>query len=143
MVAGFVPPDAWVEQASQLRTSGQVKLDSNGKGFLSFTSNSSNQRWVITSIVVSSNQSSTALCVPWATIALNTTDISQMSQGNQLGTGYNSSQNTFSGAIDVGPMDFISVLFYPPSGASSAQNSALVGVISCAVVLGTKYTRRR
>jgi hypothetical protein len=143
MVAGFIPPDAWTETATQLRTSGQVTLGANGSGSLSFTPDSSNQRWVITSVVNATNQSATALCVPWATLALNTTDITQMSQGNQRGTTYNGAQNTFSGAMDVGPMDFVSVLFYPPAGASSAQIAALVGVICSVVISGTKYTRRK
>jgi hypothetical protein len=143
MTAGFVPPDAWVETATQLRTSDQVTLNASGQGSVSFTPDSANQRWVITSIVVSTNQAASALCVPWATLALNTTDISMMSQGNQRGTTYNGAQNTFSGAMDVGPMDFVSVLFYPPAGASSAQIAALAGVNCSVVVQGTKYTRRR
>ncbi len=143
MTAGFVPPDAWSETATQLRTSGKVTLNASGSGSISFTPDSSNQRWVITSVVVSTNQAATALCVPWATLALNTTDITQMSQGNQRGTTYNGAQNTFSGAMDIGPMDFVSVLFYPPPGATTAQINALAGVICSVVVQGTKYTRRR
>jgi hypothetical protein len=142
MTAGFIPPGAWAETASQLKTSGNVTLNAAGDGSIQFSPDNANQRWVITSVVVSTNQVSTSLCVPYATLALNTTDITQMSQGNQRGSTYNGFQNTFSGAMDVGPCDFVSVLFYPPPGASAAQIAALAGVIANAVITGTKYTRR-
>jgi hypothetical protein len=118
MSAGFIPPDHWSETSSQLR-------------------------WVITSIVVSTNQSSVAQVVPYATLALNTTDFSQMSQGNQRGTTYSGNNDTYSSPLDVGPCDFASVLFYPPPGSSPSQIAQLSGVIATAVVLGTKYTRRK
>lgn len=140
MTAGFTPPDHWGETASQLRKSGTVTLDANGKGSVSFSPDSANQRWVVTTVIVSTNQSATATLVPYATGALNTTDISQMSQGNQLGTSYDGNSDTFGGPpFDVGPCDFYSVLWYPPPGQSGA---ALSGVIASAVLQGTKYTRR-
>lgn len=140
MVAGFTPPDHWTEVASQLRKSLSVTLDATGKGACTFSTDSANQRWVVTTVIVNTNQSSTAVLVPYATGALNTTDISQMSPGNQLGTSYDGNNDTFAGPpFDVGPVDFYSVLFYPPTGQSGA---ALAGVIATAVVQGTKYTRR-
>lgn len=140
MTAGFTPPAHWGETASQLRKSATVTLDANGKGACTFSTDSANQRWVVTTVVVNTNQSATATLVPYATGALNTTDISQMSPGNQLGTTYDGNNDTFGGQpFDLGPVDFYSVLFYPPPGQSGTP---LAGVIATAVVLGTKYTRR-
>lgn len=139
---GFIAPDHWTETASQLKKSGQVTLDVNGKGVLTFDPDSANQRWVIGSIVVSTNQSATASVVPFVQLAINTTDISQLSAGNQRGATWDGNQDVFTGPIDLGPCDFVSLLFYPPPGSSPSQVSVLVGVIASAVVSGTKYTRR-
>lgn len=142
MTAGFTPPPHWTETASQLRQSGQVKLTSAGTGTLSFETDSANQRWVITSIVISTNQAATATVVPQCTLALNTTDISQLSQGNARGTSWSGNNDTFSASVDVGPVDYVSLLFFPPPGSTGAQIAMLSGVIAGAVVQGTKYTRR-
>lgn len=142
MTAGFIPPASWTEIASQLKTSGNVTLNAAGIGSIQFSPDHANQRWVIGSVVTSTNQPSQSLCVPYCTLALNTVDITQLSQGNQRGTTYNGYQNTFSGAMDVGPCDFVSALFYPPPGATPAQIAALAGVIATVVLTGTKYTRR-
>jgi hypothetical protein len=140
VTAGFTPPAHWGETASQLRKSASVKLDGSGKGSVSFTPDSANQRWVVTTVVVTTDQSAAASVVPYATGALNTTDISQMSPGNQLGTSYDGNNDTFAGPpFDVGPVDFYSMLWYPPPGQSG---SPLSGVIATAVISGTKYTRR-
>lgn len=140
MTAGFVPPDAWTEVAAQLVARGSVTLDGNGNGVLTFQTDHANQRWVVTTVIVSTIQPSTASLVPYATAALNTTSLSQMSPGNQLGTSWDGNTDTFGGpAFDVGPCDFISVLFYPPLGQAGA---ALAGVVATAVLKGTKYTRR-
>lgn len=142
MAAGFVPPPHWTETASQLRTSAQGTLNAAGAAAITFSPDSANQRWVISQIVVSTNQLATAQVVPFAGIALNTTDITQLSQGNQRGTSYSGNNDTYSGVIDVGPCDFLSILFYPPPGSTPGQIATLAGVIANAVVLGTKYTRR-
>jgi hypothetical protein len=140
VTAGFIPPDHWGEVASQLGKNGSVTLDGNGKGAISFSPDNANQRWVVTTVIVNTNQPATATVVPYATGALNTTDISQMSPGNQLGTSYDGNNDTFGGQpFDVGPVDFYSVLFYPPPGQSGTP---LAGVIATAIVKGTKYTRR-
>lgn len=140
MTAGFTPPAHWAEVPSQLRKALTVTLDATGNGVVTFSPDHANQRWVITTVVVSTNQSSTATLVPYATGALNTTSLSQMSPGNQLGTSWDGNNDTFAGPpFDVGPCDFYSVLFYPPPGQSGA---ALAGVIATAVVMGTKYSRR-
>lgn len=142
MTAGFVPPGHWTETASQLRKSGQVKLDAGGKGTLSFDTDSANQRWVVTSVVITTNQNATATVVPQCTLALNTTDISQLSAANQRGTSWSGNNDTFSGTVDVGPCDFLSLMFFPPPGSTGAQIALLAGVIANVVVNGTKYTRR-
>ena len=139
---GFIAPDHWTEVASQLKKSGQVKLDTNGNGVLIFDPDSANQRWVIGSIVVSTNQAATATVVPQCQLAMNTTSLSQLSAGNQRGSTWSGNQDTFAGPVDVGPCDFIALLFYPPPGSTGAQIALLSGVIASAVVSGTKFTRR-
>lgn len=143
MTAGFVPPGHWTEQATQLRQSGQVTLNANGVGTLSFTPDSANQRWVITYIAINTNQAATATVVPQCTLALNTTDYTQLGQNNNRGTSWSGNNDTFSASIDVGPMDFVSLLFFPPPGSTGAQIALLVGVIAGATIQGVKYTRRR
>jgi hypothetical protein len=141
MSAGWAPPAHWTEIASGLRKSGSCTLDGDGNGAVTFDPDHANQRWVITSVIVSTNQPATAVLVPFATGALNTTSLSQMSQGNQLGTSWDGNNDTFGGTpVDVGPCDFYTVLFYPPPGQPGA---ALAGVIATVIVLGTKYTRRQ
>jgi hypothetical protein len=142
MTAGFVAPPNWTETASQLRKSGQVTLTAAGIGVLSFETDSSNQRWVITGIVITTNQAATATVVPQCTLALNTTDITQLSQANARGTSWAGNNDTFSASVDVGPMDFVSLLFFPPPGSAPAQIALLSGVIAGATIAGVKYTRR-
>ena len=127
-----------VETSLLLKKSGQVTLDSTGNGVLIFDPDSARQRWEITSIVVTTNQASTASVVPIVTTALNSTAFSTMSPGNQRGATWSGNQDTWEGKIDVGPCDFFSVIFSPPTG----QGASLSGVICTAVITGTKYTRR-
>jgi hypothetical protein len=143
VTAGFIPPPAWTETAGILRTSASVTLNAAGEGTVSFTPDSANQRWVLSQITVSTNQDATAVVVPYATLALNTNNITTMSQGNQRGTSWAGNNDQFTGALDVGPCDFVSMVFYPPPGSTSGQIAALAGVIATAIVTGTKYTRRR
>lgn len=142
MTASFVPPAAWAETPGQLKTSGSVTLDATGSGALQFTPNNANQRWVVSLVVITTNQVALAVVVPYATLALNTNDITTMSQGNQQGTSWAGNNDQFKGALDVGPCDNMSVLFYPPPGSNPEQIAALAGVIATAVVTGTRYTRR-
>jgi hypothetical protein len=147
MTAGFIPPATWTETAVQLKTSQSVTLNAAGVGTVSFSPDHANQRWVIggsgvPGIVVATNQAAAASVVPFCTLALNTTDITQLSAGNQRGTSWSGNNDVFSGAIDVGPCDYVSLLFYPPPGSSPAQIAVLSGVIATAIVTGTKYTRR-
>lgn len=135
----WVPPTP-VEITSALKASGQVTLDANGKGALIFSPDNSRQRWVVSEVTVNTNQSATVTIVPWVTLALNSTDIGTMSQGNQRGASWNGNQESFSGSEDVGPMDSFAVLFAPPAGTVGA--AGLAGVICSAVVKGSKYTRR-
>ena len=136
---GWEPPDHWTEIKSQLRKSGQVTLNSAGKGYISFDPDSMRQRWVVTSVVVTTNQNASSTVVPVATVALNSTDTSTASPGNLDSATWSGNQDTWDGEMDVGPCDFFSVLFAPPTGQSGAP---LSGVICTAVIKGTKYTRR-
>lgn len=142
MTAGFTPPDHWTETATQLRKYGQVRLNSSGVGAITFETDSGNQRWVTSTININTNQPATATVVPQCTLALNTTDITQLSQGNNRGTSWSGNQDTFSSPVDVGPADYVSLIFFPPPGSTSAEIALLAGVIAGATVLGTKYTRR-
>lgn len=140
MTAGFIPPGSWTEISSQLRKAQTVTLDAGGRGACTFSTDNANQRWVVTSVIVNTGQPATASVVPYATGALNTTDITQMSAGNQLGTSWDGNNDTFGGsAFDIGPCDFYSVLFYPPPGQ---DGTSLAGVTATAILIGTKYTRR-
>ena len=127
------------ETAGQLLQAGQVKLDSNGNGVLTFEPSNARQRWVISSVVVSTNQAATATQVPVATVCKNTAVVSNLSQGNNRGQSWSGNQDTFAGEIDISPADFLSVLFSPAPGQSG---SPLSGVIAYATVTGTRYTRR-
>ena len=127
------------EIPGDLHKSGQVTLNSTGNGVLIFDPDHANQRWEVDSVVVSTNQSSTATIVPFVTLAQNTTALSTLSAGNQRGATWNGNKETFRGLWKIGPCDFLAVIFSPPAGQSGASMS---GVIASAVVTGTKYTRR-
>jgi len=128
------------EVESLLKKSGQVTLDSGGHGVLTFDPDNAHQRWEIEQIVVKTNQSATASTVPFVQLAINTTDVTTMSDGNMRGRSWNGNQETFTGTENIGPCDYFSVIFMPAPGSNGA---ALAGVIASAVVTGSKYTRRR
>lgn len=130
---------AVVEIQGQLKKSGQVTLDANGNGVITFDPDNARQRWEVRQVVVTTNQASTATTVPVVTLAVNTVAFSTMSPGNQRGATWNGNQMTFTGKEDIGPCDFFTVIFRPPNGASGGS---LSGVICTAVVTGDKYTRR-
>jgi hypothetical protein len=134
------PPGA--ETEGQLTQAGQVTLNSSGQGVLTFDPSNARQRWVVRSVVVSTNQAATATIVPVATVCKNTSVVSQLSQANNRGQSWAGNQDVFAGEIDISPADFLSVLFGPPPGATNAQVNALSGVICYATVTGTRYTRR-
>lgn len=127
------------EIESQLKVSGSVTLNASGNGVLSFSPDHANQRWVVKRVVVGTNQAATAVLIPYATLGLNATSLGTMSPGNNLGATASGNQDVFAGNQDVGPCDFLSVLFYPPPGQAGA---GLSGVIATAVLTGTKFTRR-
>ena len=127
------------EIPGELKRSGQVKLDVNGRGTLIFDPDHANQRWEVANVVVATDQPANAVVVPFVQLAKNTVDISTMSAGNQSGATWNGNKETFAGSWDIGPCDWLAVMFIPPTGQSGAP---LSGVIASAVVSGTKYTRR-
>lgn len=126
------------ERQGTLRQSGQVTLNSSGNGTVYLQPTSSHMRWEVTSVVVSTNQAANATVVPTATLALNSNDLSTMSISNSGGQTYSGNNDTFTGSFDVGPCDFIGIIFSPATGTSGAS---LSGVICSATVYGTKYTR--
>lgn len=130
---------ATTEIEGLLKKSGQVTLNASGNGVLTFDPDHANQRWVVETVVVNTNQMATATVIPVAHLAKNTVALSTMSAGNNFGATSSGNQDTFVGKMDVGPCDFLAVLFAPPAGNNGA---ALSGVIASAVVSGTKYTRR-
>lgn len=136
---GWTPPDHWSETQSQLKKSGSVTLNSEGQGTIYFDPDTARQRWVVTAIQVKTNQNFDAGTVPTVTVALNSNDVSTMSDGNQRGQTWSGNQDTYTGEIDVSPADFLSVVFAPPAGMSG---TSLDGVICTAVVTGVKYSRR-
>jgi hypothetical protein len=132
-------PATIVETSTLLKKSGTVVLDGNGNGVLIFDPDNARQRWEVTSVVVSTNQAAIAGMVPVVTLAVNTVALSTMSPSNQRGASWNGNQDTFSGQIDIGPCDFLSIIFAPPTGS---VGTPLAGVLATAIVTGTKYTRR-
>lgn len=133
-------PDGWVERSAPLRASGTVTLDATGNGVIIFDPDHANQRWEVTSVVVSTNQAGTATTVPVVNLATNTDSFALMASYNAKGASWSGNQDTWSGdTIDVGSCDSFSVVFSPVPGTSGA---ALSGVIAKATVTGTKYTRR-
>ena len=129
------------EISGLLKQSGQVTLDANGNGVLYFSTPSAHTRWEVTGVIVNTNQPANATVVPVAQIALNTNDVYTMSAGNQRGGTFSGNMDQANGQIDVGPCDYLTVLFSPPSGATAAQIAVLAGVVASAVITGTKYTR--
>lgn len=128
------------EIAADLKKSAQTTLNASGLAVVTFSPDHANQRWEVTYIGVSTNQNATATLIPNAVPALNTTSLSTMSAGNQRAQAtWSGNNDAFRGLIDVGPCDFLSVLFYPPTGQSGAP---LSGVIASVVITGTKYTKR-
>lgn len=136
------PPDHWTEVQSQLKQSGQVTLDANGNGVLYFTPDSGRQRWEVTSVVVRTNQAANATVTPVAQVAINTADLGTMSQGNGRGASWSGNQDTFQGLVEVGPADYMTILFYAPPGSTPGQIAQLVGVVASVIVTGSKFTRR-
>lgn len=130
------------EIEARLIKSGSVKLDSTGNGVVTLDPENARQRWEVTSVVVSTNQSATATTVPVATVAKNTAIASQLSQGNNGGQSWSGNQDTFAGKWEISPADYLSVIFAPPPGATGGQIAALSGVMCYVTVTGTKYTRR-
>jgi hypothetical protein len=135
----WTPPPHWTETGSQLRKTGSVVLDGNGNGVLNFDPDHANQRWVVAQVVVSTNQSATSTVIPVATLALNAVTLATLSPGNRRGASWSGNQDTFTGNMDVGPCDFVTVIFGPPSGTAGAS---LAGVTATAILTGTKYSRR-
>jgi hypothetical protein len=131
------------EVSGQLKRSNQVVLDASGNGVMYFSTPSAHQRWEVTGVVVSTNQPASATVVPVAITALNTTSIDMMSPGNQRGATWSGNQDTGRGLIDVGPCDFLSVIFAPPAGSTPDQIAQLAGITCYAVITGTRYTRTR
>lgn len=135
----WTPPANWTEVQSQLKKSGQVTLDANGNGSVTFDPDNARQRWDISAVVVKTNQPANATVVPVATLVMNGVDITQSSPGNQRGATYSGNQDTFQGSWDIGPCDFMSVVF---SAAPGQDGTQMAGVIATVIVTGSKYTRR-
>ena len=136
---GWTPPAHWREEQTQLKKSGTVTLNASGQGTITFDPDSARQRWVVSTVIVKTNQAFSAGTVPTVTLALNSTNVTTMSDGNSLGQTWSGNQDTYTGEIDVSPADFLSVIFAPPAGMAG---TSLSGVICTAVITGVKYTRR-
>lgn len=122
------------EITGNLKQSGSVTLDSNGNGTISFSPQHARQRWEVTGVVVFTNQASTAIPVPQATVAVNGVSFGAAtvtSPGQSLGSSWSGSKDTFSGQADVGPCDQMEVVF----------TAGIPGSIAYANLRGTYYTR--
>jgi hypothetical protein len=136
---GWEPPAHWTETQAQLKKSGSVRLSASGQGTITFDPDSARQRWVVTTIIVKTDQAFNAGTVPTVTLGLNANSVATLSDGNHRGSTWSGNQDTWTGEIDVSPADFLSVLFAPPSGQSG---SSMSGVNCTAVIMGIKYNRR-
>lgn len=134
------PPADWIETQSQLKKSGTVTLNASGNGTIYFDPDTARQRWVVDTVIVKTDQAFSAGTVPTVTLALNSNDIATMSEGNQLGSTWSGNQDTYRGQIDVGPADFLSVIFAPAEGQTG---TSMAGAKCTAVITGVKYNRRR
>jgi hypothetical protein len=135
----WVPPDHWVETQAQLKKSGSVRLNASGQGVITFDPDSARQRWVVTTVIVKTDQQFSAGTVPTVTLGLNANSVSTLSDGNHRGSSWSGNQETWTGEIDVSSGDFLSVLFAPAVGQ---LGTSLNGVTATAVVTGIKYNRR-
>ena len=106
---------------------------------LIFDPQNARQRWEVKTVVVSTNQAATATVVPVATVAKNTTAVSTLSQGNNLGQSWSGNQDIFAGRWISGRLISCRCCSAPPPGQSGGP---LSGVIAYATVTGTRYTRR-
>ena len=131
------------ETTGQLRSAGTTILNPAGQGTVYFSPGSANERWEVTYVGVSTNQPQATTITPIATLALNSNDTATMSQANARGSSWSGNQDAFTGLVHVGACDFLSVLFYPPPGATPAQITQLAGVVASVVLTGTRYTKRR
>lgn len=138
----WVPPAHWDESQTQLKKTGSVTLDANGNGVIIFDPDNGHQRWVVNTVIVSTNQAQAATVVPVVNIAINTTTYSTVSPGNLLDGTWSGNQDTFTGSIDISPCDFLSIIFRPGNSASASQIASLSGVVATAVVHGVKFNRR-
>lgn len=135
----WVPPDHWVETQAQLKKSGSVRLNASGQGTITFDPDSARQRWVVTTVIVKTDQQFSAGTVPTVTLGLNANSVATLSDGNHRGQSWSGNQDTWTGEIDVSPADFLSVLFAPAPGQSG---TSMNGVTATAVITGVKYNRR-
>lgn len=136
---GWSPPDHWTETQAQLKKSGSVRLNASGQGAITFDPDTARQRWVVTTVIVKTDQQFNAGTVPTVTLGLNANSVATLSDANHRGSSWSGNQETWTGEIDVSSGDFLSVLFAPPPGQSGAS---LSGVTCSAVITGVKYNRR-
>jgi hypothetical protein len=115
------------EAPGQVKKSGQVTLDQNGYGVITFCPDNAWQRWEINQVVVSTNQAATDVPVPVAEVFVN--DVS--SRGNSEGGTSSGNQDVLVGLINVGPVDQLSVVW----------TGGIPGSVATTVITGASYTR--
>lgn len=116
------------EVAGNLKKAGSVKLDSSGRGVVSFITDNSWQRWEVDAIAVKTNQGATQVPVPVAEAFVN----DPSSAGNSEGGTSSGSQDTMSGRINLSGPDTLNIVW----------TGGISGTIATAIVTGTKYTKR-
>lgn len=117
-----------MEVSGRLTQAGNVTLDGSGNGTVGPLGpwNSWN-RWVVTSITVSTTQAATQTPYPTATIQVN-----GLTPAGSRGGTWTGNQDTWSGRIELGPADQVSIVFA----------GGVPGTIATARLDGTWYTRR-
>jgi hypothetical protein len=115
------------EVSGQLRKAGSVVLDASGYGEILFDPENARQRWEVTAVVLSTSQPPAVTPIPQVSVYVN----HPSSPGNSQGSSWAGTKDTLKGLSNVGPCDFLAVVF----------SGGIPGSVAFANIAGTKYTR--
>ena len=110
-----------------LHQSGSVVLDNDGNGTIALIPQHAGMSWLVTSIAIKTNQSTTAVPVPVVEAFVN----SPASPANSRGADASGNRTSFNGTIKVGSCDNLYVVF----------TGGIPGSTGTAVIEGTYTTK--
>lgn len=115
------------QHVGQRRKRASVTLDASGNGSVTFDADSANHKWVITDVILATNQAQTTAPYPTATTYL---------AGQQIGVSEGASwignQDVLQGRIELGPCDTLTVAF----------TGGVAGSVATAIAEGENYLWR-